>query len=176
MHGNYIKFNYILYKIMMYCIECGNEAIVCYGGFKLVTKENYHRVIEDNNWRCYCKIHLPRVQTSLKSMHEFSKVRELPDEFIQWIESDLNKVTEVLPDYLQEKYDEIIKNRNYEHVFEFLIGWCIGTCESSYFQAYQHEYGKIPSEIQITEIRKIISRRRIQIEQGISAFLNENEE
>jgi len=48
-------------------------------------------------------------------------------------------------------------------------------CESSYFQAYQHEYGKILSDTQIKEIRKIVSRRRIQIEQGISAFLKENE-
>jgi len=159
----------------MFCIECGNEAVIYYCELKALTKENFHRVFSEGiDLRGYCEIHLPNNLISLKLRYALSTVSDLPDEFVHNIERDLNKMTNILPDYLKEKYEEITKNRNYEHLFEFLIGWCIGTCESSYFQVYQHEYGKIISDTQITEIRKIVSRRRIQIEQGISAFLNEN--
>jgi hypothetical protein len=85
-------------------------------------------------------------------------------------------MTEVLPDYLERKYEEITKNRNYAHPFEFLIGWCIGTCETSYCQTYLHDYKQIPSEIQISEIRKVISRKRILIEKAILEFLEKNDE
>jgi len=38
------------------------------------------------------------------------------------------------------------------------------------------EYGKVPSNEQIMEIRKIITRCKVQIEQGIDAFFQENKE
>ena len=161
---------------MMRCTECDNEAVVCYCGFKAVTKENYRRALREcKDLRCYCKIHLSGIETSLKPMLVFSKSRELPEEFVRWIESDLNKVIEVLPEFLEKNYKEITKNQNYPHQFEFLMGWCIGICESSFCHAYQHEYKKIPSEFQVIEIRKIISRRRIQFEQGVFEFLKEND-
>ena len=160
---------------MIHCIECGNRALICYCGFKAVTEENYSRALKEcKDMKCYCILHLPYVDSSAKYMYSFSKTKILPDEFIQWIERDLNKVTRILPDYLEKKYKEITEHRKYKHIFEFLIGWCIGTCELSYLSAYQFRYDEIPSEIQITEIRKIISRRKIQIEQGVLAFLKEN--
>ena len=161
----------------MNCTKCGDEAFACFCGFQEVNKDNYHRALKEcKDLKCYCTVHFPGSQTSLKPTYVFSKAIELPEEFAQGIESDLNKAIEMLPDYLEKKYQEITKHRNYVHPFEFLIGWCIGTCESSYFQAYQYVFKKIPSEEQITEIRKIISRRRIQIEQAIFAFLKENDE
>jgi len=123
----------------------------------------------------YCSNHLPGVKKKSKPIHTISQARELPEEFVQLIESDLNKIPEVLPDYLERNYEEITQNRNYKNPFEFLTGWYIGTCETSYCQTYLHDYEKIPSEIQVTEIRKIISKRRILIEQAISAFLEEND-
>jgi len=160
---------------MMYCIECGNRALICYCEFKAVTEENYSSDLEEcKDMKCYCIRHLPYVDSSTKYMHSFSNTLILPDDFLRWIESDLNKVTRILPDYLKKKYPEITEHRKYKHIFEFLIGWCIGTCELCYLSAYQIRYNETPSEIQITEIRKIISRRKIQIEQGILAFLKEN--
>ena len=162
---------------MMRCTDCDNRAIVCFCGFEKVTKENYDRAFREcKDLKYYCTEHLPEIKTKSEPTHSISKTRELPDEFVQLIESDLNKMTEVLPDYLEKKYEEITKNRNYAHPFEFLIGWCIGTCETSYCQTYLHDYKQIPSEIQISEIRKIISRKRILIEKAILEFLEENEE
>ena len=161
---------------MMRCTECDNKAVVCYSGFKEVTKQNYDRAFREcKDLKFYCGNHLPEVKKKLKPTHTISQAVELPKEFVQLIESDLNKMPEVLPDYLEKKYEEITKNRNYTNPFEYLTGWCVGTCETSYCQTYLHDYGKIPSEIQVTEIRKIISKRRILIEQAISAFLKEND-
>ena len=162
---------------MMHCEECNNKEVVCYCGFEEVTKENYDRAFREcKDLKYYCKNHLPEIKKKLESIHTILQTTKLPDEFVQLIESDLNKMTEVLPDYLEKKYEEITKNRNYAHPFEFLIGWCIGTCETSYCQTYLHDYKQIPSEIQISEIRKIISRKRILIEKAILEFLEENEE
>ena len=160
---------------MMQCAECDDKAVVCYCGFKEVTKENYDRAFREcKDLKYYCREHLPGIKKS-KPIPTFSQTKELPDEFVQLIESDLNKMPEVLPGYLKKNYQEITKNRNYVHPLEFLTGWCIGTCESSYFQVYHHDYGETPSEIQITEVRNIISRKRILIEQAILSFLKEND-
>ena len=161
---------------MMRCTDCDNKPVVCYCGFKKVTKQNYDRAFREcKDLRYYCIEHLPGIKKS-KPMPTFSQTKELPDKFVQLIERDLNKMPEVLPDYLEKKYEELTKYRNYTHPFESLTEWCIGTCETSYFQTYLHDYKKIPSEIQITEIQKIISRKRTLIEQAILAFLEENDE
>jgi len=160
---------------MMRCTECDNKPVVAYCGFKKVTKENYDRAFREcKDLKYYCTDHLP-ANKKIAPTQTILQAKELPKEFIQLIESDLNKMTEVLPDYLEKKYEEITKNQNYAHPLEFLTGWCLGTCESSYVQVYHHDYGKIPSEIQITEIRNIISRKITLIEQGILAFLKEND-
>jgi hypothetical protein len=162
---------------MIHCEECNNKEVVCYCGFKEVTKENYDRAFREcKDLKYYCKNHLPEIKKKLEPILTILQTTKLPDEFVQLIESDLNKMTEVLPDYLERKYEEITKNRNYAHQFEFLIGWCIGTCETSYCQTYLHDYKQIPSEIQISEIRKVISRKRILIEKAILEFLEKNDE
>ena len=161
---------------MIHCEKCENREISCYCGFEEVTKENYDRAFREcKDLKYYCKNHLPEIKKKSEPVHPILQTTKLPDEFVRLIESDLNKMTEVLPDYLERKYEEITKNRNYAHPFEFLIGWCIGTCETSYCQTYLHDYKKIPSEIQISEIRKVISRKRILIENAISEFLEEND-
>ena len=160
---------------MMRCTECDDKAVVCYCGFKKVSKENYDRAFREcKDLKYYCRNHFPG-NKKMAPTQTISQAIELPKEFVQLIESDINKMTDVLPDYLEKKYEEITKNRNYAHPFEFLTGWCIGTCETSYCQTYLHDYRKFPSEIQITEIRNIISRRKILIEQAILSFLEEND-
>jgi len=159
---------------MMRCEECDNKPVGCYCGLEKVTKKNYDRAFREcKDLKYYCQNHLPEIE---KSKTTFSQTNELPNEFVQIIENDLNKMTQLLAGYLERNYQEITKNRIYAHPLDFLTGWCIGTCESSYFQVYHHDYGKSPSEIQITEIRNIISRKRILIEQAIIDFLEENNE
>ena len=160
---------------MVRCTECGDKAIVSYCGFEKVTKENYNRAFNEcKDLKYYCENHLPANKKS-KPIHKISS-KYLPDEFVQTIENDLNKLTKVIPDYLKRNYDEITKNQTCSQPLEFLLGWCIGMCETSYFQIYNHDYGKFPSEIQITEIRKIISRKRTLVKQTISTFLEESDD
>ena len=160
---------------MMRCTECDNKPVVAYCGFEKVSKENYDRAFREcKDLKYYCTNHFPG-NKKIAPTQTISQPRDLPKEFVQLIERDLDKMTEVLPDYLEKKYEEITQIRNYTHPFEFLTGWCIGTCETSYCQTYLYDYGKFPSEIQITEIRNIISRKRILIEQAILVFLKEND-
>ena len=159
---------------MVHCVECDNKVVIPYCGFEKVTKENYNRAFyECKDLKYYCKNHLPENKKS-KPTHTILQSKKLPDEFIQLIENDLNKLAKVMPDYLEKKYNEIIKNQKYSQPLEFLIGWCIGTCETSYYQVYHHDYGEFPSEIQITEIRNIISGKILMIKQAILTFLEEN--
>jgi len=48
-----------------------------------------------------------------------------------------------------------------------------GVCEGSYCQSFSQICGNTPSNEQISEIRKIIARRKVQIEQGIDAYFKE---
>ena len=98
----------------------------------------------------------------------------LPVEFVRRIEKDLNNISQAIPDYFANNYDELKEVWNYPNVLEFLIGWCVGNCQGSYAATFQQVYDKAPSIEQISAIHKIISRRRLQIEQGVSAFLEEN--
>jgi len=95
----------------------------------------------------------------------------LPDDFASRIESDLNKIVESLPDHLEKVFSDLYENVPYSESYEFLVGWSIGNCEGSYIQGFTQVYEKFPSDEQISEIRKIITRRRSQIEQGVKAFL-----
>ncbi len=95
----------------------------------------------------------------------------LPEEYASRIESDLNKIAESLPDHLEKVFSDLYQNIPYSESYEFLVGWSIGNCEGSYIQGFTQVYEKFPSDEQISEIRKIISRRRLQIEQGVKAFL-----
>ncbi len=95
----------------------------------------------------------------------------LPDDFASRIESDLNKIVESLPDHLEKVFSDLYENVPYSESYEFLVGWSIGNCEGSYIQGFTQVYEKFPSDEQISEIRKIITRRRSQIEQGVRAFL-----
>jgi hypothetical protein len=98
----------------------------------------------------------------------------LPNDFIHKIENDLNKIVEAVPDYLLSIFSELKENFYFPNRFEFLIGLCVGHCMGSYVQAYQQIYEKIPSPKELIDIHKIIFRRRIEIEQSVSAFLEEN--
>jgi hypothetical protein len=102
-------------------------------------------------------------------------ILNLPDEFIHIIERDLNKIVEAVPEYLSSILSELRENFYFPNAFEFLTGVCVGHCMGSYVQAYQQVYEKIPSSNELTEIHEIIFRRRIQIEQSVSAFLEEND-
>lgn len=111
-------------------------------------------------------------------MSEFEEgeiISILPSAFINKIEGDLNKIVESSPDYLSSIYSELQENFGFPNVFEFLVGLCVGHCMGSYIQAYQQIYKKIPSSNELLEIHKIIFRRQIQIKQGVSAFLEEND-
>jgi hypothetical protein len=110
-------------------------------------------------------------------MSEFERdkiISDMPDEFIRKIEGDLNKIVEITPDYLSSIYSELKENFYFPNAFEFLTGLCTGHCMGSYVQAYQQIYQKIPSHTEIQKIHKIVFRRRIQIEQSVCAFLEEN--
>ena len=98
----------------------------------------------------------------------------LPGEFIENIEKDLNKITERIPDILYSNYDFLKDNWNYSNAFEFLVGMIVGNCQLGYIQAFDQTYEKMPSRKQTEEIHNIISRRKIQFEQGVIAFLEEN--
>jgi len=98
----------------------------------------------------------------------------LPNEFMHRIESDLNKIVEAVPEYISSIFSELKENFYFPNAFEFLTGLCVGHCMGSYVQAYQQIYEKVPSSRELTEIHKIIFRRRIQIEQSVSAFIEEN--
>ena len=86
----------------------------------------------------------------------------LPEEYASRIESDLNKIAESLPDHLEKVFSDLYQNIPYSESYEFLVGWSIGNCEGSYIQGFTQVYEKFPSDEQISEIRKIISRRRLQ--------------
>jgi len=98
----------------------------------------------------------------------------LPMDFIDKIEGDLNKIVEAIPGYLHSIYSELRENFYFPNAFEFLTGLCIGHCMGSYVQAYQQVYERVPSSKELIEIHNIIFRRRIQIEQNVSAFLEDN--
>jgi len=157
---------------MNYCTECGGEAVVWYCGYKKVNPENYQRALREcKDLRYYCKRHLPRIITNEYAIFSDKKQQTLPKEYVRIIEKDLNKITRTLPDYLEKNFQKIQKNWEPSIAFDFLVGYCLGTCESSYFQGYQEKYGEVISEEQKNIIRKIIARRRIQIEQGVLSFL-----
>jgi hypothetical protein len=98
----------------------------------------------------------------------------LPGEFIQRIEQDLNKITISIPDILSSHYEFLKDEWNYSNAFEFLVGMMVGNCQFSYIQAFDQIYEKMPTGEQTEEIHNMISRRKIQFEQGVSAFLEEN--
>lgn len=105
---------------------------------------------------------------------EYQTLSGIPEIFLRRVEADLNKTAQWIPDYLTANYDEIKKYWNYPNALEFLVGWIAGNCHGSYLQAYIEIYKEPPTlEVQ-SDIRKIISRRRNQIEQGVNAFLEEN--
>jgi len=97
----------------------------------------------------------------------------LPEEFVKKIEMDLNKISEWMPDFFEKNFKELTTYWSYTNPFEFFVGMTVGICEGGYCQSFSQIYGKSPSNEQITEIRKIIARRRVQIEQGIDAFYKE---
>ena len=98
----------------------------------------------------------------------------LPKDFIERIERDLNKITNGIPDILTSNYEFLKNDWNYSNAFEFLVGVIVGNCQFSYVQAFDLIYKKMPTREEIKEIHSIISRRKIQFEQGVSAFLEEN--
>jgi hypothetical protein len=98
----------------------------------------------------------------------------MPPEFTLRIEGDLNQCAEWLPDVLEANYEEIKEFWDYENTFEFLAGWSVGTCQGSYLQTFQILYEKTPSLEQMIEIKKTVARRKVQFEQGVSSFLEEN--
>ena len=85
----------------------------------------------------------------------------------------MNKVAENLPDYIENVFSNLYEHVPYAESYEFLIGWAFGFCEGNYSQGFSQVYGQAPSEEQVKEIRKIISRRRSQIEQGVRSFLEQ---
>lgn len=98
----------------------------------------------------------------------------LPEEFLQRLEKDLNTMTEGIPDIIESHYEYLKKSWNYSNAYEFLVGMIVGNCQLSYIQAFYHQFGKMPNPKQLEDIHSTISRRKIQIEQGVSAFLEEN--
>jgi hypothetical protein len=97
----------------------------------------------------------------LREYNEKNVIVSLPEEFSQRIEKDLNTLVSGIP---------VILSSN----FEFLIGTLVGNCQVSYIQAFDQLYDQMPSAQQIEEIHKVISSRKSQFEQGVSAFLEEN--
>ena len=97
----------------------------------------------------------------------------LPEEFVSKVESDMNKVAENLPDYMTDVFSNLYEHVPYSESYEFLVGWAFGYCEGNYLQGFSQIYGNTPSNEQVKEIRKIISRRRCQIEQAIRSFLEQ---
>ena len=97
----------------------------------------------------------------------------LPEEFARKIETDLNKMSEWIPDFFEKNFKELSTYWSYPNPFEFFVGMTVGICEGGYSQSFNQMYGKIPSIEQFSEIRKIIARRKVQIEQGIDAYYKE---
>jgi len=127
-------------------------------------------------WCSICKSDISMNGTCqcLTSHTELKIVSFLPEEFVKYIELDLNKITEILPEHLLKNIDEFEKDWKYPNIFEFLVGYCVGTCNGSYIQAFMDLYKINPASDQVIEISKMVSRRRSQIEQGVNAFLDEN--
>jgi len=97
----------------------------------------------------------------------------LPEEFVKKIESDLNKISEWIPDFIEKNFKELSTYWPYTNPFEFFVGLTAGICEGGYCQSFSQMCGAAPSSEQISEIRKIIARRKVQIEQGIDAYYKE---
>jgi len=110
----------------------------------------------------------------LREFNEKHIIVSLPEEFSQRIEKDLNTLVNGIPIILSSNFEFLKDTWNYPNAFEFLIGTLVGNCQVSYIQAFDQLYGQIPSAQQIEEIHNVISRRKIQFEQGVSAFLEEN--
>lgn len=156
----------------MRCEECDSRAITSYCGFKKVTKENFDRAFNEcKDLKYYCVNHGP----GINSKPSITQIEELPHEFVQLIEKDLNKMIEIFPNFLEKNYEAVTKNQNHSHPSEFLTGWCMGICESGYLQAYLHDYEKLPSDVQMSEIREIIAKKGMQIEQVVLSFLKEKD-
>ena len=100
----------------------------------------------------------------------------LPEEFVKKIESDLNKISEWIPDFFEKNFKELSTYWPYTNPFEFFVGLIAGICEGSYCQSFSQKCGEAPSNEQISEIRKIIARRKVQIEQGIDAYYKEKKQ
>ncbi len=97
----------------------------------------------------------------------------LPEEFVKKIEGDLNKISEWIPDFFEKNFKELSTYWPYTNPFEFFVGLTAGICEGGYCQTFSQICGEAPSNEQISEIRKIIARRKVQIEQGIDAYYKE---
>jgi hypothetical protein len=110
----------------------------------------------------------------LRENNEKNIIVSLPEEFSQRIEKDLNTLVSGIPVILSSNFEFLKVTWNYPNAFEFLIGTLVGNCQVSYIQAFDQLYGQMPSAQQIEEIHNVISRRKIQFEQGVSAFLEEN--
>ena len=98
----------------------------------------------------------------------------LPEKFKNKIESDLNLVSQTIPDYLKNKENKFLRYWNNPELEIFLEGFLVGMCEVNYIQSFQKIYGQFPSKCQIEEIDKIIARRRSQFQQGILAATKES--
>jgi len=83
----------------------------------------------------------------------------LPEEFVKYVELDLNKITEILPEHLLKNIDEFEKYWKYHNIFEFLVGYCVGTCNGSYVQGFMDLYKNNLTSDHISEISKMVSRR-----------------
>lgn len=114
------------------------------------------------------------VSLTLNENWEENVLCSLPQDFVLRIEKDLNKMTGGIPDILSSNYEFFKDTWNYPNAFEFLVGLLVGNCQLSYIQAFNQLYEKMPAGQQIEEIHNIISRRKFQFEQGVSAFLEEN--
>jgi len=127
-------------------------------------------------WCSICKsdVGLEGKCQCITSPTKLKTISFLPNEFVRYIELDLNKITGIIPEHLLNNIDEFEKYWKYPNIFEFLVGYCVGTCNGSYVQAFMDLYKINPASEQVTEIRKMVSRRRSQIEQGVNAFLDEN--
>lgn len=124
--------------------------------------------------RCKSDIGMSGKCQCLTSYTERKTISFLPEEFVKRVESDLNKITKYLPEHLLHNIDEFEKYWKYPNVFEFLVGYCVGTCTGSYLQSFMDLYKTPPGMDEVSEINKMVSRRRSQIEQGVNAFLDEN--
>lgn len=124
--------------------------------------------------RCKSDIGLSGKCQCVTSHMELKEASFLPEEFVKYVELDLNKITEILPEHLLKNINEFEKYWKYPNICEFLVGYCVGTCNGSYTQAFMDLYRNNPTSEQVTEISKMVSRRRAQIEQGVNAFLDEN--